>query len=166
MPHSATSVTLFTNTDDQTRRLGHLTGSCLQSATILRLKGDLGSGKTCFVQGLARGLEVPHGYDITSPTYTLVHEFPGRIPLVHIDLYRIHDELDAETIGMQELLGREVVLAVEWADRLEAQFWPDIPTLEIHLQIQTDDTRRIDIFGYGLKICDLIKKIGKLADNS
>jgi tRNA threonylcarbamoyladenosine biosynthesis protein TsaE len=167
MPQTpTTSLALFTRSDVETRRLGHRIGRCLQSAAIVRLKGELGSGKTCFVQGLARGLEVPRGYDITSPTYTLVHEYPGRIPLAHIDLYRIHDELDAETIGLHELFGREMVLAVEWADRLEAPFWPELPTLEIEMHIQTDDTRRIDLFGYGLKICDLIHKIGKSSNIS
>lgn len=161
-----TRLSLFTQTDDDTRRVGHRIGRCLQNATIIRLNGELGSGKTCLVQGLARGLEVPHGYDITSPTYTLVHEYPGRIPLVHVDLYRIHDALDAETIGLQDMFGREMVVAVEWADRLEAPFWPELPTLEIDMHIETDDTRRIDLIGYGLKICDLIKQIGKLSDNS
>ncbi len=163
---SNTSLKLVTKTDSETRQLGQHIGECLQNAAIIRLAGDLGSGKTCLVQGLARGLEVPNGYDITSPTYTLVHEYPGRIPLVHIDLYRIHGEMDAETIGLQDMLGQEVVLAVEWADRLGETFWPDLPTLNIDFQIQADDTRRLRLFGSGLKICDLIKEVGKLSDDS
>ena len=66
----------ITRSPEETRCLGQHLGQCLQRGTILRLYGDLGSGKTCLVQGLARGLAVPAGYDITSPTYTLIHEYP------------------------------------------------------------------------------------------
>jgi tRNA threonylcarbamoyladenosine biosynthesis protein TsaE len=154
------TLSLTTNAADQTRQLGKEVGKRLVHAITIRLLGDLGSGKTCFVQGLAQGLAVPDGYNITSPTYTFIHEYPGRLPFVHIDLYRIHDEMDAEAIGLDELLGQEIVFAVEWADRLSDDFWRNIPILNIAIKIQKDDTRRLRLFGYGLEIIDLIEKIG------
>lgn len=156
------ALTLVTQTADETRKLGHDIGKRLDIDTIILLVGELGSGKTCFVQGLAKGLEVPEGYEITSPTYTLVHEYPGRLPLVHIDLYRIHDEFDAEAIGLWEILCQESIVVVEWADRLRDEFWPETPTLAIEFQIQNHETRQLKLIGYGLQISGLIKKIGTL----
>ncbi|MGD9366066.1 MAG: tRNA (adenosine(37)-N6)-threonylcarbamoyltransferase complex ATPase subunit type 1 TsaE [Desulfobacteraceae bacterium] len=155
---------IVTSSADETRKLGHDIGKRLDIDTIILLVGELGSGKTCFVQGLAKGLEVPEGYEITSPTYTLVHEYPGRLPLVHIDLYRIHDEYDAEAIGLWEILGQESIVVVEWADRLRDEFWPEAPTLAIEFRIQNHETRLLKLFGYGLQISDLIKEIGTLWD--
>jgi tRNA threonylcarbamoyladenosine biosynthesis protein TsaE len=151
-------IEIVTRNACETLRVGRLIGEHLQTGACLRLTGDLGSGKTCFVQGLALGLDVPAGYEITSPTYTLVHEYPGRLTLVHADLYRIADELDAESIGLGEYFGAGTVLAVEWADRLADEFWP-APSLEICFHAQDDETRRLQLNAYGLQIVDLIKEV-------
>jgi tRNA threonylcarbamoyladenosine biosynthesis protein TsaE len=132
----------------------------LQPGTLIRLIGDLGSGKTCFVQGLAGGLNVPEAYEITSPTYTLANEYPGRVPLYHIDLYRIHSETDAEAIGLWDMLDPAAVVAVEWADRLPESLWPS-DALTIRIEAYDDDSRAMTLFGGGLKMTNLIKKIGE-----
>ena len=149
---------IITQTADQTRELGELIGSRLQSGVVIRLVGTLGSGKTCFVQGLARGLAVPPEYGVTSPTYALVHEYPGRLPLAHVDLYRIAGEMDAEAIGLLDLMDSRTVVAVEWSDRLEDGFWPR-EALHVHFQTQNDETRCIQLFGYGLQTGNLIKEV-------
>jgi tRNA threonylcarbamoyladenosine biosynthesis protein TsaE len=149
---------IVTRTADQTRKLGELIGSHLQCGAVIQLIGALGSGKTCFVQGLARGLAVPREYDITSPTYALVHEYPGRLALAHVDLYRIADEMDAEAIGLLDLMDDRTVVAVEWADRLADGFWPR-ESLHIHFHTRDDESRCIQLFGYGLQIGNLIKEI-------
>jgi tRNA threonylcarbamoyladenosine biosynthesis protein TsaE len=149
---------IVTKTADQTQALGELIGSQLQSGIVIQLIGTLGSGKTCFVQGLARGLAVPREYDITSPTYALVHEYPGRLPLAHVDLYRIADEMDAESIGLLDLMDSRTVVAVEWADRLDDGFWPR-ESLHLLFQTHDDESRCIQLFGYGLEIDDLIKEV-------
>jgi tRNA threonylcarbamoyladenosine biosynthesis protein TsaE len=159
MSHETSDISLTTHSADETRQLGKEIGKRLMCATTIRLLGDLGSGKTCFVQGLAKGLAVPSGYDITSPTYALIHEYPGRLPLVHVDLYRIHDEMDAEAIGLHEILGKEMVFAVEWADRLSDDFWRNTPILNIDFKNQKDGSRRLRLFGYGHQISDLIEEI-------
>lgn len=151
--------TIITENQAQTQKLGRLIGHVLQSGLLIKLIGDLGSGKTCFVQGLAVGLEVPEEFDITSPTYTLIHEYPGRIPFLHIDLYRIHDEMDAEAIGLWDMLDPASVVAVEWADRLPDELWPS-DALTIQIEVQNNDNREISLFGGGLKTTNLIKDIG------
>lgn len=146
---------LISRTPQQTHDLGRRLGQRLGKGLTIRLNGELGSGKTCFVQGLARGLEVPEGYDITSPTYTLIHEYPGRIPLYHVDLYRLSGSMDAESIGLWELFDGEGVVAVEWEERLDEVDWPEAG-LKIELRVETNDTRRIDLIGYGLEADILI----------
>lgn len=142
----------------QTRQFGRLVGQTLQPGTLIKLVGDLGSGKTCFVQGLASGLKVPEAYDITSPTYTLVNAYPGRVPFYHIDLYRIHSEMDADAIGLWDMLDPTAVVAVEWADRLPASLWP-ADALTIRIEARNDDSRSFILIGGGLKMANLIKKI-------
>lgn len=146
-----------THSPDDTQRLGNCLGRITPAGTVLRLCGDLGSGKTCFVQGLARGLEVPPAYDITSPTYTLIHAYPGRIAFYHVDLYRLTDPADADSIGLWDLLGEPVVVAVEWAERLQDTQWP-AESVRIEFEVHGDWTRSIRLIGSGLETGNLIKK--------
>ena len=152
---------IITRCAEQTRGLGKRIGQKLQAGVVIRLTGDLGSGKTCFVQGLAAGLEVPPDDVVTSPTYALIHDYPGRLPLVHVDLYRIGDETEAETIGMWDMLDAGTVMAVEWAERIADEIWPP-DSLRIDFQTLADETRRIQLIGYGLQIADLIKEVRDL----
>lgn len=123
----------------------------------MALSGDLGSGKTSFVQGLARGLEVPDNYYITSPSYTLINEYPGRFPLFHVDLYRILDIMELEDIGFYEILDGNVVVAIEWADRIGKGLLPG--PINIHFEITGDETRKITISANEFKDLNLLKKI-------
>lgn len=123
----------------------------------MALSGDLGSGKTSFVQGLARGLEVPDNYYITSPSYTLINEYPGRFPLFHVDLYRILDIMELEDIGFYEILDGNVVVAIEWADRIGKGLLPG--PINIHFEITGDETRKINISANEFNDLNLLKKI-------
>lgn len=155
------SIQVTTRSPEETRELGRELGRRIRSGMTLYLIGDLGSGKTALVQGLARGLEVPPDYYITSPTYTLVHEYPGRRPLYHIDLYRLEDEVDFEEIGLYDLPEEEAVAAVEWAERLCIEDRGE--GLTIRFQIRNNDARRIHLIASGLAAGDLIKQIEKIA---
>jgi tRNA threonylcarbamoyladenosine biosynthesis protein TsaE len=150
---------ITTRSVDETQKLGEIIGTTVTAGTILALTGDLGSGKTAFVQGLARGLEVPDDYYITSPSYTLINEYPGRFPLFHIDLYRISDPMDIEDIGLYEILDDSGIVAIEWADRIEQKLLPDF--ISIHFEITDDDTRKLCINANDLSNIDLLKKIKK-----
>lgn len=152
---------ITTNNPEQTRLLGNCLGRCIRQGIALRLHGDLGSGKTCFVQGLAQGLEVPGDYVIASPTYALINDYPGRLPLYHVDLYRLEGGLDAEHIGLGEILGYDAVVAVEWAERLPESQWP-AENLVIEFAPINDQCRSIRLIGYGRGMDNLIMETGKI----
>ncbi len=103
---------------EETREIGARLGRRLDSPIAFFLIGGFGSGKTVFVQGLARGLGVPETIPVTSPSYVLIQDYPGRMTLRHLDLYRLESEREQETAGVGEALAEPVVAAVEWAERL------------------------------------------------
>ncbi|MCJ7615146.1 MAG: tRNA (adenosine(37)-N6)-threonylcarbamoyltransferase complex ATPase subunit type 1 TsaE [Desulfobacterales bacterium] len=150
-------VQIITNSPDETRALGEKTGKNLDLGTVLALTGDLGSGKTIFVQGLAKGLDIPDDYYITSPTYTLINEYPGRYHLFHVDLYRIGNYADLDDIGLYEILSSDGVVAIEWADKLPKNLLAEY--LAVHIDILNDKSRKISIAAYGLRGENLIKKL-------
>jgi tRNA threonylcarbamoyladenosine biosynthesis protein TsaE len=113
----------------------------LGPGTLLLLYGDLGAGKTAFVRGLAVGLGVPAD-DVSSPTFTLVQEYRGRLRLQHVDLYRVQPGDDVDELGLDECLARGDVVAVEWADRLAA---PPPGALVVEIADLGDDDRRLRI---------------------
>jgi tRNA threonylcarbamoyladenosine biosynthesis protein TsaE len=155
-------IQITTHSPEETQDLGQKIGELLKAGIVLTLTGDLGSGKTCFVQGLARGLDVPSDYYITSPTYTLINEYPGRYPLFHVDLYRIEDPLDLEDIGLYEILHGNGVVAIEWAERLRE----DLPSehVSIDFEILDHESRKIGITAYGLEGINMIKKLENLIE--
>lgn len=106
-----------TDSAEQTRALGRLLGGLLRQPLVIRLCGDLGAGKTCLTQGLAAGLEVPAEEPVTSPSYTLLNQYQGRLALNHFDLYRLQQEDDLIDLGFEETLDAEAVTVIEWADR-------------------------------------------------
>jgi tRNA threonylcarbamoyladenosine biosynthesis protein TsaE len=159
-PDSNHTLRLTSHGVQETRALGRDIGAQLATGVILALTGDLGSGKTAFVQGLATGLQVPDAYYVTSPTYTLINEYPGRIALFHVDLYRIGDVEELEDTGLYDILPENNVTAIEWADRLPADFLTEY--LAVHFEIVQDEIREITISAYGLAAQNLIQTIGIL----
>lgn len=131
---------IITYSPDETKDLGRKIGADLQKPMVLALTGHLGSGKTVFVQGLAAGLEVPENYYITSPTYTLINDYPGRLHLYHADLYRLSTG-ETTDIGLEDLLENSGVIAIEWADRLPPGMLQT--ALEIRFEVMEDWSRRI-----------------------
>ena len=108
---------LRSSSEAETRAIAAALAQDLAPGTVLLLSGDLGAGKTAFVRGLAEGLGIDPDV-VTSPTFTLVHEYRGgRLPLVHVDLYRL-DAADLAEIGLDEDLAAAGVAAVEWPERL------------------------------------------------
>jgi len=99
----------------QTQRLGSRLGELLEAGDVILLEGGLGAGKTVLHQGIAQGLGVED--PVTSHTFTLIHEYAGRLPLYHVDLYRLADDADAAAIGLEEYIYGDGVTVVEWPDR-------------------------------------------------
>ena len=144
---------------EETRYLGEVLGRCISSPLVITLVGDLGSGKTVFVQGVARGLEVPEAYYVTSPSYTLINAYPGRLALYHADLYRLAGSVDLEDLELPDLVRGEGVVAIEWADRIDAR------DLGAHLAVQIKTTgessRSLHLSGAGQSRSDLLREVKK-----
>lgn len=157
------AVQVITRCLEETQLLGQKIGTSISAGTVICLTGDLGSGKTSFVQGLAMGLGVPDDYYITSPTYVLINEYPGRYPLFHVDLYRIEEPVDFEDIGLYEILHGKGVVAVEWADKLSKDFLSEYSAeyLSIHFEILNDQSRKLTIFSNVPEVSALIERITK-----
>ena len=123
----------------------------------MALTGELGSGKTHFIKGLAAGVGVERPDYITSPSFTLVHEYTGRIPFYHIDLFRLAAEEEAEDLGLEEYLGRKGVTAVEWADRIPTLLPKEL--LWVNLRYVGPSIRSIQIVGEGPRYEALLKEL-------
>jgi tRNA threonylcarbamoyladenosine biosynthesis protein TsaE len=139
----AAVLSMITRSSEETFALGKTIGASAAPGTVLCLFGDLGSGKTKLTQGIAAGLSVPGTYAVTSPTFTYVNEYPGRLPLYHIDLYRISSPEELADLGWEEYIWSEGVVAVEWAERAGGY----LPEKRIEIAITTTgaDERRFDI---------------------
>jgi tRNA threonylcarbamoyladenosine biosynthesis protein TsaE len=134
---------LITSSEDDTRYQASRLAPELWAGSVLLLSGDLGSGKTAFVRGIAQGLGIDPT-EVTSPTFTLVHEYRGgRLPLVHVDLYRL-ERAELDDIGLDQDLADGGVLAIEWAERLSRQP-PGAIRIEINVGI-AEDLREITIW--------------------
>ena len=148
-----------TTSASETFNLGEIVGRTISRPQVITLTGDLGSGKTVFVQGLARGLGVPEEYYVTSPSYTLINEYPGRLRLYHADLYRLAGGADLEDLELLDLVSGKGVVAIEWADRIDAQ------ELGAHLAVQIETTgataRVIHLSGAGQGRSDLLREVEK-----
>ncbi len=133
------------NSEADTRAFAARFAATLQPGAVLLLSGDLGAGKTAFVRGLAEGLGIDPA-DVTSPTFTLVHEYrQGRLPLVHVDLYRLNDA-DLDELGMDADLAEQGVLAIEWAERLSR----GLPgSVRVEIVATGEDVRTITVFPQG-----------------
>lgn len=134
-------ATHTTSSEQQTAAVAKALATGLVAGDILLLSGNLGAGKTAFVRGLAEGLGVDPA-DVSSPTFTLVHEYRGgRLTLYHVDLYRL-DRAATEDLGLEELGVADGVLAIEWPDRLTHALEG---ARHVQIDIVDDTTRRISI---------------------
>ncbi len=147
---------VITSSQEQTWRIGEMLGARLGAGDMVCLYGDLGAGKTSFSYGVALGLGVQEQY-ISSPTFTFVNEYKGRVPLYHIDLYRLKDPEELESIGFEEYIDSDGVAVVEWAERAEN----DLPTecLSVYLSYVDEHSREIGFFAEGERYENLLKDL-------
>ena len=129
---------LFTRSPEETQGLGEALGKAAQPGDLILLWGELGAGKTCLVQGIARGLNVQE--PVRSPTFVLMTHHPGRLMLYHIDLYRLDNHLEVGDLGLDEYIESDGVCVVEWADKAPNLFPMD--SLRIELGYGDDETTR------------------------
>jgi tRNA threonylcarbamoyladenosine biosynthesis protein TsaE len=148
------SLVLISKSPTETFRIGRLLGEGLTGGDCVALTGELGAGKTCLTQGIAAGLGVPDCYVVTSPTFTLINEYPGKnTPFYHLDVYRLRGSADLEEMGFQEYLMSEGVMVIEWAEKVSDAI-PD-EALRIELSYMDDTVRRIEISGIPEKVYPL-----------
>lgn len=126
-------------------RLGQALASFLRPGDCLALFGELGAGKTCLVRGLAKGLGLDERL-VSSPSFTLINEYPGEVPLFHIDAYRLDSPEELEELGLEEYWDGPGVTVIEWAERI-----PRLPEdrLEIHISIPCSESRKVRIRALG-----------------
>lgn len=132
---------------DDTIAFGIHLGRVALPGDIITLSGDLGAGKTTLTQAIGKGLEIPPEVYITSPTFSLLHEYPGRIPLYHMDLYRLGSVEEIEELGFEDYIYGDGLTVIEWPDRLE-DLMPS-SRLEIHLNTLPSLERIANISAFG-----------------
>jgi len=146
MPNPQHTQTITLTSLEDTARLGEWLGVHAEAGDIVTLAGDLGAGKTTLTQSIGLGLQVPPACYITSPTFSLLHEYPGRLPLYHMDLYRLScDEII--DLGFEDYLYGEGLSVVEWPDRLAGIMPRD--RLQIELELTSETTRTVHLTWHG-----------------
>jgi len=143
----------------QTFALGFSVGQRAGDGDVFALSGELGSGKTCFTGGLARGLGVGEDYAITSPTFTLINEYPGRCRLYHCDVYRLNASSELEDLGFDEYLSGKGVMAIEWAEKIPEALPPD--AISVWFIYVDENRRKIRINGPRERVLDLLRDISR-----
>lgn len=140
---------MVSRSPEETRELGKKIGRLCRAGDVIALDGDLGAGKTCLIQGLSEGLDVPRKSYIRSPTFTILNVHQGRVPLYHFDLYRLSDIDELEEIGYREYLYGDGVAALEWASSVEDAIPAEC--LRIVIKWKGEEEREIEITATGEK---------------
>jgi len=148
-------MNFITKSEAQTRKLGRNLGKNLSCGDILALMGELGSGKTVLVKGIAQGLGISSRW-VNSPSFVLIREYPAKINLYHFDLYRLDSLEEIEALGWEEYLNKGV-LVIEWADKLKGILPKEY--LLIELEILSEKERRIRLIPKGKRYKELLKKL-------
>lgn len=139
------TITVRSKSAADTMAIGKIIGAAAVGGDVIALVGDLGTGKTCLSQGIARGLDVPEVYPITSPTFTLINEYPGRVTLYHFDIYRLQGAQDLEDMGYEDYFYGGGVTVIEWAERIKDILPPE--TLFITMNYLGEHDREMILAG-------------------
>lgn len=158
MARAVSSRGLVLNSRRETELIGKSIGRVLREGDVIALIGDLGAGKTALVHGIVSGLDAPPSV-VTSPTFMLMHRYHGRVPLIHMDLYRLSSLEEAEAVGLAEVFTDDAVTAVEWADRFPTLLPSD--RLELRLSHRTFTSRSIQFMAQGTRSRSLLARIRK-----
>jgi tRNA threonylcarbamoyladenosine biosynthesis protein TsaE len=141
------TLEIISKSPDETLLLGRILGELLSEGSFVALIGGLGAGKTLLTKGIAQGLGVADDREVTSPSFVLVNEYRGRVPVYHVDLYRLENPAEVEGIGWDEFTSGPGVTLVEWADRAERHLPEE--RMEVHLQWAGEKNRKLLFCGKG-----------------
>lgn len=153
-------ISIVSHSPDETAAWGRKLGTLLEAGDVVALIGELGAGKTTLAQGIARGAGIPEESYIASPTFTLINEYRGRVPLYHLDFYRIEGPSDCAGLGLEEYLGGAGVALIEWADKHEALLPRD--RLTVRLAYLDETTRRAAVSATGDRSARLVRALQKM----
>lgn len=140
---------VISDSPDKTILIGRLLGSRLEPGSVVCLEGNLGAGKTHLAKGVALGLGVED--HVTSPTFTIINEYEGRLPLYHVDAYRLEEEDEAYELGLEEYLYGNGVTLIEWPDRIRPLIPREHLTVSVRMSGTEDDTRELELTSAGTK---------------
>jgi tRNA threonylcarbamoyladenosine biosynthesis protein TsaE len=150
-------ITVFTNSSDETIELGARLGRLLEPGDFVTLIGELGAGKTQFAKGVAAGLDVDPATPVTSPTYTILNIYQGRLPLYHFDLYRLEGPEDVENLGFDEYFTGAGACLVEWPERLGEELPSQVVT--VTFAHAGGDARKISFSATGARAVALLSEL-------
>ena len=149
------SWSVLTRSPRQTMNWGSRLGRLLKGGEIIALIGELGSGKTCFVRGVTQGLEVGREAWIRSPTFTLINEYHGRLPVYHIDLYRVESRAQLEGLNLREYLYADGVSLIEWFEHLPADEVDEF--LEVRVAYVDGNRRQLTFSPHGRRYEEIVE---------
>ena len=141
----------------QTIRLGKSIGSRHRSGDVVALVGELGAGKTQFIKGLAAGAGVGKPTYVSSPSFTLINEYPARVPFYHIDLFRLESQKEVAGLGLEDYFQGRGMTAIEWADKIPSLLPAEM--LSVHIMYTGKNTRSIEITGKGKRYEELLNEL-------
>ena len=147
---------IISNSKTQTKVFGEKLAQFLNPGDVIALIGDLGSGKTTFTKGIAKGLEVKNPEYVNSPSFVLIREYKGRLNLYHFDLYRLDNLYDMEYIGIEEYLDAGGVVVIEWAQKLKTLLPKEY--LQVDIAITAKDKRTFKLKPHGKHYDDIVSR--------
>jgi len=149
--------TIVTTSPRQSQNLGRSLGTLVQGGEIIGLVGELGAGKTCFVRGFAQGIEVGAEAWVRSPTFTLINEYSGRLPVYHIDLYRVGKQEELDSLNLREYLYGDGVSLIEWFEFLPAHEVDNY--LELRIMHGGGNERQLNFIAHGQRYERLLESL-------
>ena len=150
-------VVVQSKSASETVRLGKNIGSRLQPGDVVALVGELGAGKTQFIKGLTAGAGISNPGYISSPSFTLINEYPGEITFYHIDLFRLDKEKEAEELGLEDYFQGGGITAIEWADKIPSLLPKEL--LLIHIAYTGRNGRSLEIIGKGKRYEEIVSQL-------
>lgn len=151
--------TIRTRSTSETERLGSLAGRAARGGEVLALSGELGSGKTCFIRGFAVGVGASP-LAVTSPTFVFIHEYVGRVRLVHADLFRLESIPAYQDLGLADQLNEKTVVAIEWPEKAECELPGD--RLVVQLSHKSKNVRELRFQAYGAGSTAFLSRLRRL----
>ena len=151
------TYSFYSNSSDQTTDLGKAMGKLFKGGELIGITGELGAGKTTFIQGLADGIGIGQDQYVRSPSFTIINEYKGPLTMYHFDLYRLSTHEEILDLGYQEYLGGDGVTVIEWFEKMEDFFKGDL--LRLNIEVKNGDSRILKFSCKGVYYRQILKNL-------